>query len=217
MTTDNKFTELYIVLGLTPEATHEEIKKAYRKKSMEVHPDQSTLSNEDAVKAFNELKQAYDILSDPHKRKVYDASGKTTWIQQDKAVTEFVQKQLLEKLFQYQETSFERQDVLYMINEIMNEIIEKGQRVSEQIGVNQRKIENMIKRMERKEQYSGQPDKLMFIFQAKINDLNLQRANIEDEIKFMQYIKDLFNEYDYKIEDFKEGEFNPLKFNYGQH
>jgi hypothetical protein len=68
----------YSVLGLTPPILDEEdVKKAYRKKSKETHPDLNP-DNPIAAAQFFEVKQAYDLLVDPAKRTVYDLMLKMT-------------------------------------------------------------------------------------------------------------------------------------------
>lgn len=67
-------TKLYDSLGIKPEATQEEIKKAYRKQALKWHPDKNK-DNPQAVEKFKEVSQAYELLSDPEKRKVYDQYG----------------------------------------------------------------------------------------------------------------------------------------------
>ena len=62
---------LYEALGVSKTATPEEIKKAYRKLVREVHPDRNPGSEE----RFKEVQSAYDVLSDPEKRKQYDTVG----------------------------------------------------------------------------------------------------------------------------------------------
>ncbi len=63
---------LYETLGVGEHATEEEIKRAYRKAAMRSHPDRNA-GNEDAARAtFQEIKEAYAILSDPAQREVYD-------------------------------------------------------------------------------------------------------------------------------------------------
>lgn len=69
-----KETKLYDQLGIKANATSEEIKKAYRKAAMKWHPDKNKNSTE-ASEKFKECSQAYEILSDPEKRKIYDAYG----------------------------------------------------------------------------------------------------------------------------------------------
>ncbi len=65
--------DYYEVLGLSKGASEEEIKKAYRKLARQYHPDVNKAK--DAEEKFKEVKEAYDILSDPQKRPMYDQYG----------------------------------------------------------------------------------------------------------------------------------------------
>lgn len=67
-------TELYDVLGVSSTASEDEIKKAYRKKARDLHPDKNP-NDPDAIQNFQELGAAYEILNDPNTREVYDSYG----------------------------------------------------------------------------------------------------------------------------------------------
>ncbi|KAL2197398.1 hypothetical protein P885DRAFT_35737 [Corynascus similis CBS 632.67] len=70
-----KETTLYDTLGVSPTATQDEIKKAYRKAALRWHPDKNTDNPAEAEAKFKSISQSFEILSDPEKRKIYDQFG----------------------------------------------------------------------------------------------------------------------------------------------
>src|SRR6266853_265328 len=69
-----QFKDYYEVLGVPRTASDDEIKKAFRKLAREYHPDVAK-NKKQAEEKFKELNEAYEVLSDPAKRKKYDELG----------------------------------------------------------------------------------------------------------------------------------------------
>jgi molecular chaperone DnaJ len=67
-------SDYYEVLGVDSDASQDEIKKAYRKKAMDYHPDRNP-DDPEAEQKFKQASEAYDVLSDPETRKRYDRYG----------------------------------------------------------------------------------------------------------------------------------------------
>lgn len=65
--------DYYKILGIPSGANEDEIKKAYRKMALKYHPDKNKEPN--AEEKFKEIAEAYDVLSDPKKRSLYDQYG----------------------------------------------------------------------------------------------------------------------------------------------
>src|SRR5579884_1635548 len=67
--------DYYEVLGVAKTADGEEIKRAYRRLAMKYHPDRADGDKTEAEVKFKECAEAYEVLSDPHKRQRYDQFG----------------------------------------------------------------------------------------------------------------------------------------------
>jgi len=66
--------DFYEILGVAKNASEEEIKKSYRKLAMKYHPDRNP-DNKESEEKFKEVKEAYEMLTNPEKREAYDRHG----------------------------------------------------------------------------------------------------------------------------------------------
>src|SRR4051794_7662375 len=69
-----KFRDYYEVLGIARDASQDEVRKAYRKLARKYHPDVNP-NDATAEDKFKSISEAYEVLSDPEKRKRYDQLG----------------------------------------------------------------------------------------------------------------------------------------------
>lgn len=89
--------DYYAILGVERTADAETIKRAYRRLALQYHPDKNP-NNAEAEERFKEISEAYDVLSDPEKRRSYDLFGTTSGFQGGGASDPFAR--VVEEMFE---------------------------------------------------------------------------------------------------------------------
>jgi len=103
--------DYYQILGVSRDATEEEIKAAYRRLAKQYHPDVAT-NKEEAEKKFKEINEAYQVLIDPEKRKIYDRYG------------------TLENIDYHSYQNVERSDIFDLFSELFDDFLFKNYKQS---------------------------------------------------------------------------------------
>lgn len=88
----------YEILGISPIATADSIKAAYRKKAAQYHPDKN--QSPDAPVRFREVQEAYEVLSDPARRKAYDEYRQRNLIEDPLAVARDISEKYIQDALQ---------------------------------------------------------------------------------------------------------------------
>ncbi|NWX26271.1 DNJB8 protein, partial [Notiomystis cincta] len=98
--------DYYEVLGLQNNASQDDIKKSYHKLALKWHPDKNPRNKEEAEKKFKEIVEAYETLSDPQKRSLYDKSVEEDRVRRERAAAGYYNFFDSHHGFPYQEDVF---------------------------------------------------------------------------------------------------------------
>lgn len=176
-------TDLYEILGVRRNATADTIKKAYRKRSRDHHPDRGGDAD-----AFRALQTAYEVLSDPVRRKTYDETGAfdpNAGVDHDlPVVIQFLHNGLMEVLQNYEQMRVEPEK-----RDLIKDMIDRfreGQKTRADAMKNFRRgqtvLDRVIKRLKVKE---GEANLLADVARSKRAELEKVIVTTAAEIEYM--------------------------------
>ncbi len=177
--------DLYKVLGVEKSASAQEIKRAFREKASENHPD----TNPDRGDMMALINGAYRVLKDPEKRKIYDETGQV----HQNSREDRIQTILHEFLFKVAEGCDTMDQALKQTESMMIDVIRKG---NASLDDNKRKI-RILEKKRKAYVYKGKsPD----IFGAKLEDqidsLQKTNQNLKEELSLVEEASKLLKDYE---------------------
>jgi curved DNA-binding protein CbpA len=196
----------YSVLSVERNATLKNIKSAYRTLSQEYHPDKP---GGDRAK-FEEIKLAYDVLSNPERRKRYDETGR---IDESPVTPEAVRQMIAQTVraivtAQRPDGSTDDPDWDDVKQKVLLTIYEGRRQVEAMRRETERKLkrtEKLLKRFKSKTDEDPVGDALR---DAK-KDLEAEMRQHEDALEMSRKLEEAFKQYDYEVGPGPEGQFSP--------
>lgn len=176
----------YEVLGISEDADEAEIKKGYRRKASDTHPDTHPDDPEAAAK-FKEVKEAYECLSDPERKLAYDETGDTSVETGNPAEDLFIH--LLNEVVDDHETVF---DTLARVKHVLTQMIDECMERKFQTDVDIVKLTGRVKRV----RYDGKGVNLVeAVIKDKLVRANQLRSELDDAMTAAKGAYDMMKDY----------------------
>jgi hypothetical protein len=178
----------YTMLEISEDAPPEEIKKAYQRFASKYHPDKNIGNEDQAAEMFTAIKEAYECLSDPERRKIYDETGDTSIETGNPAEDLFMH--LMNEIIDHFETSVE---ILEKCRSVIEEMIDE---CGERKLVTDRRIvttQSMIKAL----RFKGKGVNFIEgILNDRIKKLQDERENLDSATIAAKGVWDMLKEYE---------------------
>jgi curved DNA-binding protein CbpA len=180
--------DLYETLGVDKNASDADIKKAYKKKASENHPDKQGGNHE----AMTDIVHSYQVLKDPVKRDRYDKTGQDNEAPFEKMFQEFVQMVFV-KMIDSQDVDCT--DMIGNLNKHADTEVRKARMDKEGLCGRINKFKKVIKKIKAKKE-----NRITGILDLNIRDMELHVAQIDEHIKFMGQVIECLNGYSYDFD-----------------
>src|SRR3990167_2334648 len=183
----------YKVLKVKKTATAAEIKKAYRKRSTETHPDKGGSSE-----AFNEVAEAYNVLKDPVKRKLFDEKG----IVEEAKIEQNFYNDVVELFFNVITTKPNvielEADIIAEITYIIDDKIETSKKHIKGLTGNITELKKFKGKIIRKDTENEAENMFENLIDGKIHNDEKEIQSWKDDIEKQNKIKEIVNQYECK-------------------
>ena len=180
---------LYEVLGVTQSASSDEIKKAYRTLSKEYHPD----AGGDAER-FNEINEAYTVLSDTNRRKRYDETGETNVVNNQERILEYMIRSIVEIITVTPMMSITQKNVI-------EDIIKAARSTQKEIARNQESLKKKIEKFEvflkNFKVKDGKVNMIAPAIENLMKDCETQIRKLDEENEFFNELIKFASDYEY--------------------
>ncbi len=191
---------LYNILDLDASATQEEIKKAFRDKSKDNHPDKIGDNPKQA-----EINKAYAVLKNPATRKRYDDTGKESAIPFDVRFRAFLQDTFLKLIEQVEDVT--HQDLIGSFKNYVKSYISGAEQGKALLEKKLNKFQTILERLK-----SKQDGTISFVITNNITEVKRLILLTEDDIKFFKDCFEILNDYDYTFDLQEESTFVTVSF-----
>jgi len=178
---------LYDSLGVDKKATAEDIKKAYRKKASENHPDKGG-DNE----KMTEITKAYGVLGNEKKRERYDSTGQEQEEPFDKRFQEFIQRFLLNLI---ETKNVDSTDLIGELKKIAGQNVLGTKQAKKECLAKKKRFEKVLMRLEAKAE-----NRIAGIIQMNVDNCKKEDGNYDDHLEFMDKVLECLEGYEYNYD-----------------
>lgn len=195
-------SDLYKILGVSRDASTEEIRKAYYRLAKKFHPDKNG-STPEANEKFKVIANAYAVLADPDNRGKYDRGEE---IKPDNSLAKLMQSmsQLLIKAIQGNDVKMT--DLLTIMKNELNAAIAQGEKMKQQI------VDAVIKLNEARDRFGGETETVEAILLNTISGMERQKKEVDEEMEMVKAIMVKVKHMTYRV-DKKDKESGYTKLN----
>jgi len=194
--------ELYAVLGVSESATQDEIRRAYRRRAKVLHPDKGGDPDE-----FDHLRQAYDTLSDPERRRRYDQTGDRAGPQADEPSEDTKMMVILSQIIQNvvcgQEGGGGDVTTIDVVAAVKMNMRQMEQKIVSGIMTTEDRIrrnKEVTRRLRKKRRRADGQDLLRMVLRGQREELRRVKQKQSEDLSLHRRVIRVFEGYDYETD-----------------